>query len=83
MTQLTAEQRAKRCAWAIDMWEADQASPEWEGLLDTIHVLLERTDLDLSADEFIALFNQPEKYPNILDTLFEEYIGRKLIGEAP
>lgn len=83
MTDLTAKQRQQRCDWAREMWNASENSSEWGTTLAAVHTLLGEAESSYSGDNFIALFKSPEDHPDLLDALFEEYMRRKLIGEAP
>lgn len=65
------------------MWGASEDSPEWGMALTAVHALRGKAESSYGSDDFIALFKHPESHPDLLNTLFEEYIGRKLIGEAP
>lgn len=80
MTQLTAEQRAERCVWAREMWEISADTPEWRACLRCVNALVKRGFQD---NELIGAFRKPEANSVAVDALFEEYIGRKLIGETP
>lgn len=82
MTQLTAEQRQQRCDWVREIWADAPSDSRWMSLLDAVGALLQKEGLDLEAEDFLALFTRPEDHLNLLDTLFEEYISRKLIGET-
>lgn len=80
MTQLTAEQRQQRCDWVREMWVSEAGAPEWWACLHCVNALLHRGFKDR---ELIDAFKKPEVNPAVVDALFEEYIGRKLIGETP
>lgn len=79
VTELTAEQRAERCAWAKKMWASDSGSKEWSEILVCVSSLLSQGRL--GADLVIDMFNEPESLPQTLDVLFEEHLKRKLIGD--
>ena len=77
---LTDEQRQQRCEWAREMWEINADTPEWRACLRCVAAL---TDRGFQDNELIGAFRKPETNSAAVDALFEEYIGRKLIGEAP
>lgn len=79
MTKLTAEQRQQRCDWAREMWEMSADTPEWRACLRCVSALVKR---GLQDNEIISALKKPEANSAVVDALFEEYISRKLIGEA-
>lgn len=78
MTQLTAEQRQQRCDWMREMWGMSAHTPEWRTCMHCVDALMKRGVQDI----IISAFRKPEANSAIVDALFEEYISRKLIGEA-
>lgn len=80
MTELTAEQRQQRCDWVRKMWVSGAGTPEWQACLRCVSAPMKRGFRD---NELISAFKKPEANPSVVDALFEEYISRKLIGEAP
>lgn len=76
---LTEEQWAQRVAWAYRVWAADIAEPEWRLTSDCII----RARAQGHNTPLATAFAHPEMYPEFINAVFEEYISRKLLGEAP
>ena len=79
VTQLTDEQRTERCAWARKMWGAKTHSKEWSEVRQCVDSLVDQGLIAVTL--LIEMFNNPERHPEVLDLLFEEYLNRKLIGD--
>lgn len=75
---LTAEQ-SQRCDWAREMWKEPVISVVWPTVEDCVDSLIDQGLYD--SGEIIQMFKAPEKHPAVLDALFEEWAGRKLLGE--
>lgn len=79
---LTEEQWAQRVAWAHKMWDADYYSREWQTVAHCI-VTVRSFDPKWAHVPPSYAFKEPHQHNDFLDAVFEEYISRKLIGEAP
>ncbi len=78
---LTVEQWAQRVAWAHRVWAVDIPNSDQRLVASCIHYA--RARAQGHKVPLVSAFTHPEMYPEFINTVFEEYAKRKLLGEAP